>query len=525
MRSALPLLAVLAALTGCSSYDPALLPPVSELRALPRVREHRIVVLPPAAPPAAPEAELRGPMTFDPARLQGELVDALRQVVEASEGQVAVVAARSPEEARSLWEDGYDVVLRARALRWDAAFLGTNGWWYPNAFFLAWYFFPVGPQWLLADERYGVACELEVTCELAGSERPLPGLAARRLEVATPAEPPADDDAAPAWRRAPPAFDLDDTQRGIDLFGTYTPGDLDPDQWEQVGTLLGPFAYRHAALRLADAVAEALPRFDALPAAERRAAAATLHAVTIGVTDYEAPTAACAGAADDARRLADVLARAGADGGAPLAPAKNVLTLVNRDATGATLDEALSRLRARVRPDDALLVSFSGRGWRTPGGADEALVLADGARRAVRDLLAALRDVPVARRVLVLDVDFGGGPRAVDDLGEAGRALAPDLLALMGDEDVVVLATGGAPDEQAQPYEDETGALGGLLSTFLVRALAGEADTGGDGLTIGDLAAYLDQRAPHVALTLPRPQRPRVLTVREALAAEPLLGR
>lgn len=525
MRSvtrALPALTLAAAsLTGCSSYDPALLPPVTELRGQPRVRAHRIVVLPPVAPATgatADEGALSGPMGFDATRLQDEMVEALRQVVVASdEAPVAVVAARSAEEARALWEDGFDVVLRSRTVRWDATFLGTNGWWYPNAFFLAWYFFPVGPQWLIADERYGVACEVEVTCELAGSERPLPGLAARRLVVATPVDVGDVGDAA----LAPPAFDLDDTQRGVDLFGTYTPGDLDPDQWEKVGALLGPFAYRHAALRLARDVAKA---FDEMPADERREAAATLHAVAVGVTDYQGSGGACAGAADDARGLTAVLTTPPA-GGSPLAPAKNVLTLVNLDATAAALDGALARLRARATADDTLLVSFSGRGWRRADGAGHALVLADGERRAVRDLVLSLREVPAARRVIVLDADFDGGPRAVDTFGPGGPALAAELLEVMGDEDVIVLATSGGPDEQAQPYEDAAGGLGGLLSTYVTRALAGEADSGGDGLTVGDLVAYLDQRVPHIALTLPAAQRPRVLVRRDALLAEPLLAR
>lgn len=509
-------------LAGCSSYDAALVPDHADLATLPRVSGHRIAVLLPEAP--APQAAYtdddgetpRGALPFDARRLQDEVVTALQRVL--PEGDVVAVSGLEAQSAA--WEAGYDVVLRARAVRWEGVYLGTNGWWYPNAFFFSWYFFPIGPQWLIADERYGVACEVELTAELAASEKALPTLSARLMTFASPLEPgevPAgtpiegcEEGEPRSFECAPPAFDLDDTQRGIDLFGTYDPGDLDAGQWEQVGALLAPFAYRHAALRTAAAVADALPAFDALAPDARREAAATTHALVIGVTDYGVASRTCPGAADDARRLAETLRSPG------WAPEKNVLELINANATRERTLAALARLAARTRPDDTLIVTFAGRGSRTQTDESHALVLADG-ELALSEVLAALHVAPAARRLLVIDADFDSGARGstLEGLPAANRPLHETLAAALRPEDVVLLASSGDGDA-VQTWEDDTGALGGLLSTFVARALAGEADGGGDGLTLGDLSAYLDARVPHVALTLTRPQRPRLVVAGDA---------
>jgi uncharacterized caspase-like protein len=268
-------------------------------------------------------------------------------------------------------------------------------------------------------------------------------------------------------------------------------------------------------------VADALPAFDALAPEARREAAATAHALVIGLTD-DGTSAPCPGAADDARRLAQTLTGPG------WAPAKNVLELTNATATRERVLAALSRLAARIGPDDTLVVSFAGRGRRAQDEAgrpeSHALVLADGALT-LRELLDAVHAAPAARRLLVLDADFEAGARGatLEGLPQAARPLHEALAAALRPEDVVVLASSGGR-EAVQTWEDEQGALGGLLSTFVARALAGDADLGQDGLSLGDLAAYLDAHVPHVAITLARPQRPRLVVVGDAGArmGEPL---
>lgn len=497
-------LALVVLASGCSTYDPALLPSREGLRAVPPVEGHRVVVLAPDDRDRAAfeEEARRGPMRLDRRALQDELADALRAVVR---GDDAVTVATTEDEALAALERGYDVLLRTRVRRWDAAFLGTNGWWYPNAFFLAWYFFPLGPQWLLADEEFGLDVELEVTAEMASSGRPLPTLREHAVIVATPLEPTPD---------APPAFALTDVQRGIDLLGTYFPGDLDEDQWESVGELLGPFAHRHAALGVATAAADALRRFDALPDDARRATAASVHALLLGVEDLGPDHPRAAGAAGDARRLARALTNAGA-------PARNHVVLENQNASRAATLAALERAARRCGRDDTLVVAFAGRGLRAQDEAGRlgsySLVLADG-ELTLEALLGVVQRSPAFRRLVLVDADFDAGPRGATLEGLPGPAtsLAEALAARLEPQDVVVLASSSGA-ESVQVYEDAEGEVGGLLSHYVARALAGEADAGRDGLTIGDLAAWLDLHVPHVALTLARPQRP-VVVMRGALA-------
>ncbi len=54
-------------------------------------------------------------------------------------------------------------------------------------------------------------------------------------------------------------------------------------------------------------------------------------------------------------------------------------------------------------------------------------------------------------------------------------------------------------EEHAQTYAFEAGQERGLLTTFLLRALRGEADTGGDGLSAGDVQGYVVDRVKNLS--------------------------
>ncbi len=534
----LAVLAVALALTaGCSSAGTARLEAGDELRALRaaaggRLGAHRVLLAPPPAlaEGAAPrEAALSAPMRLDARELAAELERALAALVppEAERPQVALAEA-ADTAAEQAWDQGYDLLARVRVVRWRAAFLGTNGWWWPNALFLGWYFWPVGP-WLIADEDYGLDLELEVTVEDVASGRPLAGLDPRRVVIRSsaeaqgqPLEPLA---VVPATR-----LSLDDLDRGIDLFSTWFGiGDLDPEQWEQVGALLEPHALRLAAVRAAAAIADGVASFDRRPAAQRTRELATVHAVIAGVSIY--PDQECAGADADAARFGALLA--GEAGGEPWAPAKNLTVLENAQVGRSALYRALARLRERARPSDTVVVYFAGRGKRRRARgllAGLALEVPPDERPrshlvTLEELATWVRAIPARQRVIVLDVDFTSGPRAGAPEGfaaappplEAG-ALEPALRQAFfagGVPGGVVLASRLRAGEQAQTYEGQ-----GLLTRYLIEGLAGAADEGGDGLTWRDLATYLERHVGNLSeVALPAPQHPLVVG---AGADEPL---
>ena len=109
----------------------------------------------------------------------------------------------------------------------------------------------------------GVECELEIDVVGVASERSLPRLARRQVEVKS--RPPGEEGPLkPLDVVPPPQLALDDLDRGLDLFGTWIVGDLDPDQWESVGGILEPYARRHTAVRIAAAVADGVASFQVL---------------------------------------------------------------------------------------------------------------------------------------------------------------------------------------------------------------------------------------------------------------------
>jgi hypothetical protein len=199
------------------------------------------------------------------------------------------------------------------------------------------------------------------------------------------------------------------------------------------------------------------------------------------------------------------------------APEKNIHKLVNGRATRSAIEEALTAIRTRAATQDRVVFYFAGRGTRLKGkrglaglalqpygGAGEALSLEDLAKR--------VRAVPARRRLVILDVDFNAGPRGSGPSARAPKGLDAALReAFLADASggAVVLASSLGQGERAQAYEGE-----GLLTHYLVRGLRGAADVGADGLTYGDLDAYLTRHVLNLSeVALPNPQRPRVVSL------------
>jgi hypothetical protein len=541
-------LTLLLALGGCSSVDHDDLAEKTELAALePFAGQgggHRILVAgvydAAGASEASPDEDdeddketLRGPMELEARALERELVDALGRIFPDVDGRRGVAVADDPEQAAAqAWREGYDLLLRVHVERWDAAFLENNGWWIPNAFLIGIYFWPIGPQWWIADEVYGVDCALRVELVSAASERSLPLLERERRVLLKSSSGDADPDTGLLLQ--PPAHDLNDLQRGLDWFGTWS-SSRDADQWGQIGSNLEPYARRHAAVEVTGVVGKAVGRFDAMTGDEREAVLSATHAVVVGVSSYKTPCLAADADADlVARLLAGELADVPPDGslddatdGAFVgrsveerrwAPAKNVHHLVNGRASREGIVSALEQVRERARPEDRLVVSFAGRGARlTKGeGLGRFAFVPFGDRPLSLSRLAELvTAVPARRRLVIFDVDFGPGERGWGKQRvsmPAGFEEALRAAFLEGaSSGAVVLATSLGRGEGVQAYEGQ-----GLLTQTLVRALRGAADEGGDGLSYADLSAYLERHVVHLSeVALARPQRPLVVALSE----------
>ena len=200
-----------------------------------------------------------------------------------------------------------------------------------------------------------------------------------------------------------------------------------------------------------------------------------VFALLVGVSDYDGRLNDLPDTDNDAKGLAEQLARAGVLHG-------DSVILTNSDATRPAVEAALARIAARAGPDDTFLFFFSGHGDRVaalPGtreldGRSETIELADGAL-SDRDLARMLGTMRTRLSLVALDSCFSGG---FDDV-----VSRPNVMGLFSsDEDLT------------SQVASEHGA-GGYLSHFLRAGLGGEADMDGDSmLTAGELGAYL-QRA------------------------------
>ena len=517
---------------GCSSYEPNPQASERELQQLEdrygATRARSVLVIPvqePGLSPPDPESQ-RGLMELDRRSFQQALVDSLAQVLDPQQ-RVEVAPVSSSSAPGYALAHAFDVVLSVDVTRFNAQFLDTTGWWYPNALFVGWYFWPIG-SWLIADERFGVDCAAAVSLLDTHSERPVGDLQRARVEVVSKA----DDTGAGDSVVPPPDYVLSDSERGLDFFGTWFPGDLDPDQWETVGSLLRPVAERHLALQVAARVADALDRDAALSEVDRERRFATTQAVVIGLSEYvDAP---CVGAKADAEAVAALLQgegtaldASGAEVGPlqPWLPRKNVTLLLNTQASTSAIASTLAAAAGRSRREDTLFFYAAGRGRivQGPQGAELELVDPQGAGTQISQLAAQVEGCAAKRRVFVFDVDFVGGPR-----GLPGAGAPPDRDALLAQlrtlfhpegEGAVVLASSLGPEERVQTYAIDAGSERGVLTHYLLRCLRGEGDPGQDGLTWDDVSTYLDGYVFNLSeVALSHPQRPLVVAqVRDAI--------
>jgi uncharacterized caspase-like protein len=527
MRFALAVLALLT-LAGCSTVD---LPELNRGTDLAQLREalkghaagHKLYVAPVVVDckedEFAESASDHYGMHLERDRLAAEIGQALGAMFDAVKVHEDAKEGTS-EAARAAFVQGYDLLLVPHVKKFDTVFVKTNGWWWPNALFIAWYFY--FPVWWIADEVYGVQTTVEYDIVSVRNERPLPGLSGREVVVDSKVA----EDVSGVETPRGPRVDMDDLDRGIDLLGTYHPGSLDRDQWEKrVQVIMEPYGRRATALAVAQDISNQFAKFTRRDAKEQSAATAAIHAVAVGVGQY-GPNDACAYADKDAIAFTAWLTGQASAEAAPIGTGtlvnrtsvKLVRTLVNGRASRADVLAELARVAESTRPEDTFIFYFAGRATRTTnasGLAGLGLACYGAAKQdepgspnvlTLEELRQVMARAKAETKTVILDASFGGGLRGMETPkgGLTAAVLESTLSALAGGDGAVIVASG--PDEPAYVLE---AAKHGLFTYALIDGLRGAADVDKGGVTWEALAKHLGRSVTTLSqLDQEKPQHP-----------------
>jgi len=211
------------------------------------------------------------------------------------------------------------------------------------------------------------------------------------------------------------------------------------------------------------------------------------HALVVAVAAYPKITHLPAAVLNDAREVVAVLTSPAHCGYDP----NNVTLLLDAQATLDALRRQLAALSSRAKPDDTVMIFFSGHGARLgdPANPESALIPVDFDPANVTstvlseaELTAALARITAQRLVVLIDACHSGGAgtfKAADnvkfpDLGFSEKSL--DRLA-QGTGRVLIASSRAAETSLVLP-----GATNSLFTQHLVDALRGGARTHGDGL-------------------------------------------
>jgi len=231
-------------------------------------------------------------------------------------------------------------------------------------------------------------------------------------------------------------------------------------------------------LRLENASGASAPAAPSVPAAS---GAAQTFGIFVGISDYPGTANDLNFTDRDAVRVYDALVTGRG------MPRENGVLLTNSDATRGAFEDALRRIAAQARPEDTVVIFYSGHGNRVPraagpdrsdpDGQDETLVLYD-RELTDDDLDALLTPVRAGRILLVFDSCFSGG-FAKDVISVPGR------MGLFSSEEDVTSAV-------AAKFM-----AGGYLSVFFADSLVepyADDDRNDGGLTALELSYYISER-------------------------------
>jgi hypothetical protein len=141
-------------------------------------------------------------------------------------------------------------------------------------------------------------------------------------------------------------------------------------------------------------------------------------AVLMGIDRY--PQASLQGCLIDVERQANLLQQRFEF------PPENIVRLTNQAATIDGLKQALADLRRRIKPDDLLVLHFSGKGTLAAGPALEPTLLLSGdAPLRLTDLALILKGSGTKQVITVLDTAFQGADRVLPG-NQRSRWAAPD---------------------------------------------------------------------------------------------------
>lgn len=249
------------------------------------------------------------------------------------------------------------------------------------------------------------------------------------------------------------------------------------------------------------------------------AGAADIHALVIGIDDYERlPT--LRGAANDARDLADALQTAGS---------KSVEVLINQQADRDHIFASWRQMLSRARPGDTLVLTYSGHGGRDPerypgsgggDGFDEPLLLGGftpqtpGNYQRIFDTEVAelVRQAADFNVILLVDACHSGTPtRSINSTVRPSLRWAGDYGPIEDDQLLPrkppkaspgaiaappgnAIVIGGSLDTQLVQELVIDGQYRGPASLLLARALRGAADTDGNrDLSVAELYDYITE--------------------------------
>lgn len=270
-------------------------------------------------------------------------------------------------------------------------------------------------------------------------------------------------------------------------------------------------AHKHDLLRRPPAVASPprvpAPQVTPVATAAGPTVPGVWWAVVVGISKYEdARIPGLTHARADAKAVHDWLV---SRNGGRLSP-ERVRLLLDAQATGANLREALFVWAKQAIKEDKLLIYFAGHGTPESPDAPENLFLVPYDARSDRiaatgfpmwDIRTALdRFIKARKVVIVADACHAGGvgsefAKARRGMGgvEPGR-ISAGLMKLSHVSDGVAVLTASGPNQLSQEGP-QWGGGHGVFTHYLLEGLRGSADRGRDGrVSLGELTVYLSEQ-------------------------------
>ncbi len=228
----------------------------------------------------------------------------------------------------------------------------------------------------------------------------------------------------------------------------------------------------------------------------------SVHALVVGINEYENPKLQLSYAVADARLFADTL-REKSTG---LFGAINVKLLLTRaETTKAAVAQELKALRGRVGPEDLFVFYVASHGTVDEGeyflitsnvSATSTRKLQQDALRQndIRELIA---NVPTTKKLVVLDTCNAGKLGEAIQMAVLTRGLSEDAALKLLSRAVgsTVISASSSVQEALEGYRDH-----GLFTWVVAEGLRGKADLNRDGyVKTAELADYVEEEVPLLA--------------------------